>query len=180
MNSNDKQHTDAFLDETFIAEISDAQTPLRAYIFKLVGNHHATQDILQEANVILWKKRMDWDPSTPFLKWAYRVAYFQAKAHFRDQSREKQRLTFSNELIELLAQDEPHFTLEVQLHEALDHCLSKMEETKRSVLIQRYKGKESVEDIAEKVGLSPNTFSQNLRRLRSKLSTCIKNQLGTA
>lgn len=174
------EKSDEFLDEAFVAEISEAQTPLRAYILKLVGNHHAAQDILQETNVILWKKRMDWDPHTVFLKWAYRVAYFQTKAHFRDQSREKQRLAFSDTLLELLAQDEPQFKSEASLHEALDHCLGKMDADKRKTLMQRYEGSESVETIADQLGQSPNTLSQNLRRLRSKLSNCIQNQIQTA
>ncbi|MEM0964579.1 MAG: sigma-70 family RNA polymerase sigma factor [Verrucomicrobiota bacterium] len=168
-----------FLDEAFVAEISDAQTPLRAYILKLVGNHHAAQDVLQETNVILWKKRMDWDPNTLFLKWAFRVAYFQTKAHFRDQSRERKRLTFSDELIDQLALNEPNFTSEAQLQEALNHCLEKMDTDKRNALIQRYAGKYSVEEIAKQIGLNPNTLSQNLRRLRSKLSICIQSRLQT-
>ena len=174
------EKSDDFLDVAFIAEISEAQTPLRAYILKLVGNHHAAQDILQETNIILWKKRMDWDPSTVFLKWAYRVAYFQTKAHFRDQSRERQRLAFSDSLLELLSQDEPQFQSEAQIHQALDRCLSKMDADKRDTLMQRYDGCQSVESIAEQLGQSPNTLSQSLRRLRSKLSRCIENQIETA
>ncbi|WP_018968571.1 sigma-70 family RNA polymerase sigma factor [Rubritalea marina] len=172
--------TNDFLDQSFVSEISEAQSALRSYILKLTGNHHTAQDVLQETNIVLWQKRMDWDPTTTFLKWAYRVAYFQTKAHFRDQSREQQRLTFNDSLLDLLAKDEPQYDTEAPLQDALDHCLSKMDEEKRRLLLRRYQPDSSVEELAEETGQSANTLSQSLRRLRTKLSQCIRNQIQTA
>ena len=172
--------TDSFLNEAFVAEISESQLPLNSYILKLVGNYHHAKDILQETNLVLWKKRMDWDPETPFLKWAYRVAYFQTKGYFRDQKREKSRLSFSDELLELLSQDLPDDDREVELQEAFECCLKQIDHKKREALIERYKGESSVEDLASRYNQSPNTFSQSLRRLRSNLSKCIETKLQTS
>ena len=60
-------------DSRFVNELTKAQTKMRAYIAKLLGNSPATDDVLQECNKLLWIKRKDWDPDTIFLKWAYRV-----------------------------------------------------------------------------------------------------------
>ncbi|ADE53642.1 sigma-70 family RNA polymerase sigma factor [Coraliomargarita akajimensis] len=174
------QLPDSFLDDAFIVEISQAQVPLTAYVLKLCGNHHFAEDVLQETNVVLWKKRLDWDPATPFLKWAYRVAYFQTKAHFRDLQRDQKRLTFDNDLLDLLAEDEPQFHSMADLQDALNHCLGKMDTTKRTLLIRRYEGLDSVETIAAELEMSPNTLSQKLRRLRSRLAKCISTQVQQA
>ncbi|WOO39382.1 sigma-70 family RNA polymerase sigma factor [Rubellicoccus peritrichatus] len=172
--------TDSDLDAGYVIEISESQIPLRSYIWKFVGNRHDTDDILQNTNIILWEKRMDWDPETVFLKWAYRIAYFQVKAHFRDRGREQKRLRFDDSLLDLLAHDEPHMFSSTKLFEALDTCLGKMETTKRELLVRRYEGSTSVEDLAKEKGYSANTLSQILRRMRSRLSDCIQLQLNTS
>ena len=166
-----------FLDEAFVAEISEAQVALNAYILKLVGHYHHAKDILQETNMILWKKRMDWDPQTPFLKWAYRVAYFQTKGHFRDQKKQKDRFFFSPDLLELLSADTPKDEGGEELRAALESCLKTLDQDKREALMERYQGEHSVEAIANRRGQSPNTFSQMLRRLRGQLSKCIEQKL---
>ncbi|MFD2255928.1 sigma-70 family RNA polymerase sigma factor [Luteolibacter algae] len=163
-------------DSVIVGEISKAQTPLRAYIWKLVGDRHHTDDILQETNLVIWQKRADWDSATVFLKWAYRIAYFQTKAHFRDAGRDKERLVFTDAVLETLAKDTPRFHENSALEDALEHCLEKMDSSKRSLLMQRYDGENSLETIAKLHNRQPNTLSQMLRRLRSQLSSCIEAQ----
>ena len=178
--SETKPEGDDYLNEAFVAEISESQLPLNAYILKLVGNYHHAKDILQETNLVLWKKRMDWDPETPFLKWAYRVAYFETKSYFRDQKREKVRLCFNDELLDLLSQDHPDEENNIEIKEALESCLQKIAPEKRTALLERYKGDHSVEELADRLGKTPNAFSQTLRRLRTNLSQCIQTQLSTS
>ena len=72
---------------------------------KLLANSSSTDDVLQECNKVLWIKREEWDSETIFLKWAYRVCFFQVKAYFRNQSREK--LVFNDELLEIMGREEP-------------------------------------------------------------------------
>ena len=87
-------------DSLFVSELTLAQAKMRNYLAKLLANSPSTDDVLQECNKVLWVKRSDWDPQTIFLKWAYRVCFFQVKAYFRNQSREK--LVFNGELLDLL------------------------------------------------------------------------------
>ena len=64
----------------FVAELTKAQTKMRIYLAKLLANSPSTDDVLQECNKVLWVTRDDRDPETLFLKWAYRVCFFQVKA----------------------------------------------------------------------------------------------------
>lgn len=166
-------------DEDFIREITQSQTALRSYIRKLVGDRVQCDDILQETNLVIFKKRMDWDPTTVFLKWAYRVAYFQTKAHFRDQARANKRLVFSEQVMETLAEESPVFETDGELRAALDCCLGKIETKKRQLLLSRYDQNTSLESLAVKEGCTPNALSQLLRRLRATLSRCIRAQMNS-
>jgi len=164
-------------DEAFLLEITESQTLLKAYVWKMVGNAHHVEDVLQNTNIVLWQKRMEWDPETPFLKWAYRVAYFQTKAFLRDRAREKKRFVFNDDLLDSLAKDTPRFQDSQDLMDALGQCLSKLDQGKRSLLLKRYEDGSNVETMANDAGYKPNALSQLLRRLRSKLSDCITHQL---
>ncbi|MBK1879132.1 sigma-70 family RNA polymerase sigma factor [Pelagicoccus mobilis] len=169
---------DPDFDESFVTEITESQSLLRAYILKLVGCRQAMKDILQDSNVVIWRKRMDWDPQTPFLKWAYRIAYFQTKAWLRDHQR--QRLRFSSKTLELLANEEPNPERHEDVFDALELCLSKLNASNREILLKRYQGTHTVEELAIQHERSPNGFSQLLRRLRTKLAQCIEIQLNQA
>ncbi len=164
-------------DEDFIREITQSQTALRSYIRKLVGDRAKCDDILQETNLVIFKKRMDWDPTTVFLKWAYRIAYFQTKAYFRDKSRAEKRIVFSEKVMETLANEPPAFETEGELRSALDRCLEQIDPVKRKLLLRRYDPGISVETLAAEHGCTPNSLSQMLRRLRASLSLCIRGQL---
>ena len=168
----------ALLDAEVVREITRSQTALRSYIWKMVGNYHDAEDILQKVNSVVWTKRTQWDSSTAFLKWAYRIAFFQVKAHLRDCRRN--RLVFDDDVVEALATDRPHFKSMDALQEALRKCLERMDRKNRDLLLKRYQEGGSFEDLARSNDHTPNSLSQLLRRLRIKLSDCIGKQIRQA
>jgi len=169
------QETDQ--DSLFVSELTRAQAKMRIYLAKLLANSPSTDDVLQECNKVLWVKRSDWKPETIFLKWAYRVCFFQVKAYFRNQSREK--LVFNDELLDLLGSEEPDHSAPKEREEAMNKCLDKIDSQERSLLLERYQGEMSVEQLAKREGLQPNTLSQKLLRLRHQLQVCIQANLKT-
>ena len=169
------QETDQ--DSLFVSELTRAQAKMRIYLAKLLANSPSTDDVLQECNKVLWVKRSDWKPGTIFLKWAYRVCFFQVKAYFRNQSREK--LVFNDELLDLLGSEEPDNSAPKEREEAMNKCLDKIDSKERSLLLERYQGEMSVEQLAKREGLQPNTLSQKLLRLRHQLQVCIQANIKT-
>ena len=159
----------------FVNELTKAQPKMRGYVAKLLANSPSTDDVLQECNKLLWVKRTDWDPDTIFLKWAYRVCYFQAMAYCRDKSREK--LIFNPELIEMMREENPDEHTHSEREVAMEQCLSKLKEPSREILLERYRNNLSVEQMAEREGLTANALSQKLLRLRYKLQHCIQENL---
>ena len=165
------------LDSAFVNEIARSQPMMRAYLAKLLANSSSTDDVLQEANKVVWTKREAWDPETPFLKWAYRICYFQAKAYLRDLGREK--LVFKGELIDILADESPREISSGQREEALGECLEKLDSRKRNLVLRRYHPNETLKSMAKELGLPANSLSQQLRRLRLQLHDCIQKNLAS-
>ena len=161
----------------FVAELTKAQAKMRVYVAKLLANSPSTDDVLQECNKVLWVKRDNWDPETIFLKWAYRVCFFQVKAYFRNQSREK--LVFNDELLDTLGKEDPDSNKPKEREFAMKQCLGKLDLNERSLLLERYQGELSVNQLAQREGIHANTLSQKLLRLRHQLLLCIQDNLKT-
>src|SRR6185295_13104725 len=93
MRSNDS--------EAFVRLMTEHQGRLFGYIFSLLGDPDAANDVLQEANVILWRDSREFRPGSNFKAWAFRVAHFQVMAFRQRQIRD--RLVFEDDMIEVLA-----------------------------------------------------------------------------
>ena len=85
----------------FIAQFTASQRHLLAFIQSLVWHPTDADDVLQEANLVLWRKAAEYDPARPFLPWAMRIAQPQAMAWLTSRGRAKQR--FADTLLETIA-----------------------------------------------------------------------------
>ena len=159
----------------FVSEVTAAHPKMHSYIAKLVTNAASVNDILQETNRVLWEKREDWQEGTVFLKWAYRVCYYRVKSWRRDQAREK--LVFSDDLLETFAQEEPEDTLMSCREEGLKNCLKKLSRDQHDAVMRYYDPSVSVSELARERKLAPNTLTQQLRRIRQRLHLCIESYL---
>ena len=166
---------DADFTARFVNEVTAAQPKMRSYIAKLVANASSVDDILQESNRVLWEKREDWEEGTVFLKWAYRVCYFLVKSWRRDHTREK--LVFSDDLLETFAQEEPGDDLMSRREEGLKNCLKTLSRNQHDAVMRYYDPSVSVSELARERQLAPNTLAQQLRRIRQRLHLCIESYL---
>lgn len=159
--------------DEFITLLTAAQTSLWAYVFSLLPDHVAAQDVLQETNLTLWRKANAFQPGTSFLAWACQVAYFHVLSHRRRARRD--RLVFDEEVLAYLAerQAERAEGLGERLV-ALRGCLEKLPPPSRQLLEKRYAPGGSVKELAEADGRSVAALSQVLYRIREKLLDCIE------
>ena len=82
-------------------QLTENQRALYVYILGLVANPTDADEVLQEANLVLWRKAVEFQPGTNFAAWAFRVAHFEVLAFRKRRGRE--RLSFEPELMETLA-----------------------------------------------------------------------------
>ncbi len=160
----------------FIAQITRSQRVLHAFIVSLVFHAADADDVLQEANIVLWRKAGEFDPTRDFLPWAMRIAQFQAMAHLKKKRRS--RMSFDEELLALVAEEAIAEAGEADARRvALAGCLQKLPEDHRALVAQRYEPSGCVNDLAQRRGVTPKALSETLRRIRHGLLLCIERTL---
>lgn len=161
----------------FVAEIAGAQPGLRAFLRTLLPCSGDADDVLQETNLVLWRKREEYDANRDFGPWARRIAYFQTLAHLKKRSRSREA-RFSDEMVEQLAVEceKRSDALEDRL-QALRSCLEKLPGEERELVEARYGSGASVKIMAGEIGRSADAVSMHLYRLRQKLADCISQAL---
>ncbi len=159
--------------EIYLQDVMAHQRGVYAYILSLVHDLSSADDILQEVNLVLWRRRGDFTPGTNFKAWAFRIARMQVMAHRKKFARD--RLRFDDELIGRLAGEaEQRADAAESRRRALADCLEKLGDEDRDLVRHRYAGDESVGAMAERVGRSANAIYQALFRVRAALLGCIE------
>jgi RNA polymerase sigma-70 factor (ECF subfamily) len=151
------------------------QPNLRAFIVSLMPGSPDVPDVLQETNLTLWMKRDRFEPGTNFDAWAFQIARYEVMRQ-RARTKRQGRLVFSDEVLELLADDETPPDPDARLR-ALDHCLDKLSTTQRRIVHERYTPGRSLEKYAAETGHSSGSLRMALLRIRESLKDCITNYL---
>ena len=157
----------------FVGHLGRCQRRLYAFIYALVHRAADAEDILQECNLVLWRKASEFQPGSDFMAWAGHIAQFQVRAFRKKQARTREH--FDDALIAQLA-DEAQQRLEQFDHrqQALLECLRYLRPEQRTLVARRYEPGGSVNEIARNSGRSPKAVSEALRRIREILMRCIE------
>ena len=159
--------------ERLVGLITSLQRDLYTYIFSLVHRSEDAQDILQETNLVLWRKAAESSRADNFKSWACRIAYVQVMAYRKRHSRD--RLYFDKALLDQLAQEsEVHAAQSGPYLDALRACCQQLPDHCRKMLRMRYDSPGTVEETARQLGRSAASVSQALYRMRRTLMDCIR------
>jgi RNA polymerase sigma-70 factor (ECF subfamily) len=164
-------------EERIVGLIARHQPDLHRYILSLLPDRMLADDVVQETNLVLWRKAAEYDPAQPFLPWALTIAFFQMKAARRDAGRD--RHVFNDSLVEILAAEHPAETTGGDLEAALEKCLGELSENNRRLILARYQPGASVQELAAERKQTPTALSLALLRIRKALETCIERKLAT-
>jgi len=161
--------------DEFLQLITECQGWLYGYLLSSLANHDAANEVLQETNLVMWRKSAEFEIGTNFHAWAIRIASFQVMA-FR-QKQIKDRLVFDQELVELIGK---RFQKRIPGYEEkasrLARCIEKLPEHYRDVVHRRYLNGESLKTIATDLKKQRNAIGQLLFRIKSKLIECVGKQ----
>lgn len=165
--------------EQFVQLLTSEQMRLLHYIAKLLGDPYAANNVLQETNLVLWRKAHEFEIGSNFTAWARQIAFWQVRAYVRDRRRD--RHVFSEELISQLAnQLDAAAASEADESEslvALRHCMDELNKRHRDLLRRRYEDANSVAAIANQMNISLSAVKVRLLRVRRALLRCIEKQL---
>jgi RNA polymerase sigma-70 factor, ECF subfamily len=163
-------------EEQMVGWIASHQGALHRLILSLLPDDRMlASDVLQETNLVLWRKAKEYDPARPFLAWAFGIARNQVMAARRDAQRD--RHVFSDRLVELLGEEHPVDDNTAELENALEGCLNKLPAKHRELILARYQPGASVQELATARSKSPGALSVLLLRIRKLLEDCIDQQL---
>jgi RNA polymerase sigma-70 factor (ECF subfamily) len=159
--------------DTFVELMTQYQGRLYVYILSLIGDANAANDVLQEANIVLWKESRQFVAGTNFKAWAFRIAHFQCMAHRQRRLRDK--VVFSDEVVARLAIESKELDSSYEQRAArLGHCLEQIQPRSREALRLRYAEGIAVKEMATKMNCTSNAVSQLLFRSRQWLVECVK------
>lgn len=162
--------------ELFASLLATCQRKVFLYIMALVHNPTDAEEILQETNLILWRKFEQYRPGTDFAQWACRVAYYEVLKY--REKRAKQEHLFSTQFLEQFADEVENFLQQADLRrEALTGCVQKLRHQDRQLLWQRYQPTATTRSVAEALGRSIQGTRKSLHRIRTTLLECIRRTL---
>jgi RNA polymerase sigma-70 factor (ECF subfamily) len=162
----------------FITLFLKSQRRILAYILTLLPHHADAEDVLQEVSVTLWEEFDEYDPPDDFVSWGCRIAYHKILHHHR--SRKRQRVMFSEEMLERVAETMAEESAALQLEErqqALDRCLEKLARRDQELLAERFKEGATPLSTAERIGRSVDTVYKGMARIRKALYDCVARTL---
>jgi RNA polymerase sigma-70 factor (ECF subfamily) len=160
-------------DDEFVEQLAKIQLRLRSYIYTLLRDSTSADDVLQEASVALWKKRLDYDASRDFFRWACGVALIEVLRHRRKTATDK--LLFDEALLNTLAAEYVEQTEDWDLRRAaLNRCMQKLRTQDRWLLDARYRSGVTVGQIADQLGRPLSTIYSSLTRIRESLYRCVR------
>jgi RNA polymerase sigma-70 factor (ECF subfamily) len=166
-NVDDPQH------DQFLRLFALHEPALRAFVRALVPSLADTADVMQNVAVVLWRKFGEFDASRDFRKWAFGVARYEALAYLRDKGRD--RHVFNDDLAAALADEaavaEPRHEAQ---REALEVCLQKLPEARRSLVLTAYAKGAHMDEIAAHHGQTPMSLYKLLHRIRRALLECVR------
>jgi RNA polymerase sigma-70 factor (ECF subfamily) len=162
--------------EQFVRLFVAQEGRLRVLLRTLVPSLDDLDEVMQETSLAAWRKFSQFEPGTDFLAWTATIGRFEALRRRRERAAE--RLVFSDELCDLLAQEAIADTeiLEAQ-RRALDACLGKLPEQKRQWLAAAYQPGANFREVAQQSGKTVEAFYKMLQRLREILADCIQREI---
>lgn len=158
--------------DEFLQLITEFQGRLFAFVLSMLGDLDQANEVLQESNLVLWRKSDEFQPGSNFKAWSFRIAQFQVMAYRQRQIRD--RLVFSDDVIEQIGRDaalhDEEYERKVRL---LEDCISGLSERNREVLCRFYEDGQSLEAIAAALNRKANAVGQLLFRIRKSLIECV-------
>ena len=162
--------------EDFVRQLTEHQNRLYGYVYSLLGNHTRAADVVQETNLVLWRKIDEFQPEKPFLPWAFSVARFQVLAHVRDKNRD--RVLLDAELIEMISDQAQQRSRQIDVvRQALRPCLRQLSPGNRDLVQRRYFRAMSIADIAAAVDRTVSSVKVALLRVRRHLAECVQRRM---
>lgn len=148
---------------SYIRLLATNQRRIYGFIYAMVPNYAASDDIMQETTLFMWEHYDNFKKGTNFAAWGISIARNMVMRYCRKQKRKG--LTFGIESMTHLIDQSDVFDSKDDHIEALHHCYKKLKNNEQQLLEMRYIQGNSVREIAERI----NRTTSHLYRIMSKI-----------
>ena len=163
----------------FIRLLTAHEIRLRAFALSLVPHWADAEEVLQQANLVLWQKFGQFQPGTSFFSWACKVIHLTAKDFRKRQRRERAR--FSDHFFDAIARETADAEEELSDREVLlGECMAMLKDRQLRLLRLRYDQGGAVAEVAAAMGAKPKAIYAALDRIHKALFDCVERKLAGA
>jgi RNA polymerase sigma-70 factor (ECF subfamily) len=160
----------------FIALFTANELRLRAFAFTLVPNWADAEEVLQQANVVIWRKFGTFQAGSNFFAWASKILFLAAKDYRKRQKREKR--VFSEQFLDEIADEVAQSTDELDDRgELLSECVNLLKAKHRQMLRLRYYEGCSTAEVAQAAGSTNKAIYTAMGRIHKVLFDCVERKL---
>lgn len=163
--------------ETFLRTLAEHERWLAAYVYSLVARPADADDILQECKIVLWRQFARFEAGTNFRAWARTIALHQILNYRRAEQRRPESAHERAFIEAVAAEMELRSDQFDRKAEGLRHCLRKLPEAHRAIVLARYYEGQEIEQIAARSNRTAEAVYRLLSRIRKALNDCISRQL---
>ncbi|MBN1396292.1 MAG: sigma-70 family RNA polymerase sigma factor [Pirellulales bacterium] len=157
----------------FVRLLGAHEQELSGYVISLVPNWADADEVIQETKLRLWEQFDHFDATKDFGAWARAIAYFMVLAYRKRSQRASAR--FSQRFVEAVSNEAASLATEAYpLRQALNDCLDKLSQAARELLWACYAGRETIKDVAIRLGRSVRGTQRAVANIRAELQACIE------
>lgn len=166
-----------FRHREFVRLLAEHERRLAAYVHALIPYWQDAEDVLQNTKLRIWEQFGSFEPGTDFAAWAIAIAMYMVRQHRTKCQRD--RLCFSDQLLDKISQDVPPSALEGHDDRlcALVECVNALNTASRKLLRLFCVGHQRIKDIARDLGQPPSTTRVALFRVRRTVFECVRRRL---
>jgi RNA polymerase sigma-70 factor (ECF subfamily) len=155
--------------------LESIQAALFRYIFRLVGEHAAAEDVTQEVFLIIYRKIRWLENPQLFRAWTYRIASREAFKRLKKERRWAEQIR-DEEVLEKISARETTEIYEPELIKKLPALISDVSPASRAVLILHYLDEMPLSEVAEILDISTGTVKSRLAYGLASLREKIKKE----
>ncbi|MBL7699287.1 MAG: RNA polymerase sigma-70 factor [Chitinophagaceae bacterium] len=140
------------------------------YLVAQIKSHHYTQDILHEVFLKIWEIRMKLQLKSNFSAYLFRICHNKAVDFMRTIASDRQ---FRKEFLSNYAQSSDYVSITLeelqQMDSLVEEALEQLTPQRRIVFDLCRKQHKSYQQVAEELGISPNTVKEHMTKALATL-----------
>ena len=149
---------------------------LLSFSLKYLKSNEEAEEVVQEVFLYIWDKRDGLKPEQSFNAYIFTIAYNIIKKYFLKKSKEN---AFKDDLIYSLLQQENKLDQVIDykfLLEKVELYINALPKRRKEIFIKRKYDGLSIKQIAEELGISPNTVENQLATAQKQIHEELKKE----